>query len=315
MDQRERKTGEKGSAVYEVRVKGHVQTGHSDLFENLEIILTHDSAGDPVTVLTGQLVDQSMLHGVLARIRDLAIPLVSVRKVPEAEPPASTGPTPALSPARLRSLADGVFTVAMTLLVLELVLPPGIGRGTDPLGVRLIQMWPQFFFCIMSFLVLGIYWLIHHSIFAVVTKYDSTLVWLNIFYLLPVVMVPFMTSLYREFGTTRTTCILYGANQLLIFLLGFAIWCYVTSGRRLVIPELETSVIRGGKQMGAIYFSVMVVGIALAFVSPLASTILYTGIVVVFIVITLIGNPETVMIVQQRRANGKPHTSPLGNGG
>ena len=71
-----------GSELHEIRVQGHLDDRWSDWMEGL--VFTHESDG--TTTLTGPLADQAALHGVLTRIRDLALPIVSVRRLgPDAE--------------------------------------------------------------------------------------------------------------------------------------------------------------------------------------------------------------------------------------
>lgn len=70
-----------GHGVYEIKVKGHIDEAWSSWFEDLEITTGFEEDGTAVTIFTGQLDDQPTLHGVLARIRDINLPLVSVNQV------------------------------------------------------------------------------------------------------------------------------------------------------------------------------------------------------------------------------------------
>ena len=63
---------------YRIVVKGHVDEGRSYWFEGLIIVTGYDQDGQPITTLSGALADQAALHGVLAKIRDMNIPLISV---------------------------------------------------------------------------------------------------------------------------------------------------------------------------------------------------------------------------------------------
>ena len=78
--------GDRGDAgQYEIRLAGHLDGRWAAWFDGLTV--AHD--GDGTTVLSGPIADQAALHGVLARVRDLGLPLVSVRRI-EAEPPTAT---------------------------------------------------------------------------------------------------------------------------------------------------------------------------------------------------------------------------------
>jgi len=81
-----------------------------------------------------------------------------------APPPTEPQPPRPVGTQRLVALADGVFAIAMTLLVLELSVPVVSEEG-EGLGERLSEMWPEFLMYALGFLVLGVYWLIHHMIF------------------------------------------------------------------------------------------------------------------------------------------------------
>jgi len=71
------KTNENDSSVYQIRIKGHLDPGWSDWFEGLSILL--EDNGD--TLLTGPVVDQAALYGLLRRVRDLGMPLISINRV------------------------------------------------------------------------------------------------------------------------------------------------------------------------------------------------------------------------------------------
>jgi uncharacterized membrane protein len=122
---------------------------------------------------------------------------------------------------RQKTLADGVFAIVMTLLVLELAIPE-IHDGTNrELTQALEAMWPKFLAYTLSFMILGVFWLIHHFLFDNIAYYDSRLAWLNTLFLLFVALVPFTTSLLGEYLMEKTPTILYGIQLLIIFLWGF----------------------------------------------------------------------------------------------
>lgn len=92
---------------------------------------------------------------------------------------------------RLEAFSDGVFAVAITLLALGLtVAGPGYGSLANQLGHR----WPQFVAYLISFLTVGIIWVNHHALVRNIAKVDRTLLFLNLFLLLFVVLIPFATS-------------------------------------------------------------------------------------------------------------------------
>ncbi len=203
---------------------------------------------------------------------------------------------PVGSPERLKTLADGVFAIVMTLLVLELGVE-GIAKTSNNTEIvhGLLEMWPHFLIYGLSFLILGVFWVIHHSIFDAIKRFDTTLTWLNILFLMFVALIPFSTALFGKFGAKQITALIYGINMLLIFNSGWAIWAYVTKKRRLVEEDLDASLIRGANLMGLAYTLIMIPAISLSFINPVISFCIYGFIVVAFIIFTALGRGEIVM--------------------
>ena len=98
---------------------------------------------------------------------------------------------------RAEAFSDGVFAIAITLLVLGLRLP-GTTPGCTSLTCQLLAAWPQYFAYVVSFLTIGIMWMNHHTILAHVTRVDRTLLVLNLLLLMGVVAIPFPTTLVAQ---------------------------------------------------------------------------------------------------------------------
>jgi uncharacterized membrane protein len=101
-----------------------------------------------------------------------------------------------MSTGRLESFSDGVLAVAITLLSLDLAVS-GPGHGT--LAHQLGQRWPSFASYVVSFLVIGIIWVNHHSLFSNLDKIDRVALFLNLLLLLFVVAIPFVTATLAEY--------------------------------------------------------------------------------------------------------------------
>jgi uncharacterized membrane protein len=202
------------------------------------------------------------------------------------------------SPERLSTLADGVFAIVMTLLVLELSVPAvkGLSNNSE-LMHKLAEKWPEFLIYGLSFMILGIFWVIHHTLFQDVKRYDTTLVWLNILFLMFVSLIPFSTALVGKNGFMKVTAVIYGINMLLLFNLGWAIFAFTTGKRRLLGEDYDPKVVKGGRLMGLVYTLIMVPAIAIAFVNPRVSFIIYALFVVAFIVFTMLGKGEVAMVM------------------
>ena len=111
-------------------------------------------------------------------------------------------------PGRLLAFTDGVFAIIITILVLELTVPE-LGSGQS-LREALSEIRPTFVAFVVSFLLVGMYWSWHRSAFAQVRFVDRNTVWLNLLYLLPVAMIPFVASVLGEYSSNSTALHLYG---------------------------------------------------------------------------------------------------------
>jgi uncharacterized membrane protein len=100
---------------------------------------------------------------------------------------------------RLLAFSDGVIAVAITLLILEIRLPEEFGEFTDvQLWSALLALWPRFMAFLISFAVIGVYWLNHHRKFDLIVKSDSGLKWLNLLFLLTICVTPFVTAVIAQ---------------------------------------------------------------------------------------------------------------------
>jgi uncharacterized membrane protein len=132
---------------------------------------------------------------------------------------------------RVESFSDGVFAVAITLLIFSL-LP--IGQGT--LSYRTLgHAWPQYAAYVVSFLTIGIMWMNHHVLFGHVRLVDRPLMVLNMLLLMGVVAIPFPTALVAEHligpnaSGGRPAAVVYGVVMILISLCYNAIWLHLIS--------------------------------------------------------------------------------------
>ncbi len=202
-----------------------------------------------------------------------------------------------ISSGRLKAIADGVFAVAMTLLVLELVVPELKEPSNRELTGALLSMWPKFIAYLLSFLIAGMYWLMHHTIFDSIKYYDSTLAWINVVFLLFVALIPFTTSLLGEYFLQKTSTIIYGVHLLLMFLGGYSLWTYSTWKHILVVPDLDPVVVKGGRRMGYVYFSILTIAIIIAFFYPLISVIIYGLFVLTILIFTGMGRADQAFVI------------------
>jgi uncharacterized membrane protein len=141
--------------------------------------------------------------------------------------------------ARLEAFSDGVFAIAITLLVLELKIPDGNGH----LARSLVHEWPQFAAYITSFFVIGIMWVNHHSMFRNIVRSDRILLFLNLLLLLWTTLIPFPTALVARYlgqgGHDASVAeALYSANLTLAAIAFTMIWVHAVRGGRLIRAPL-----------------------------------------------------------------------------
>jgi len=105
---------------------------------------------------------------------------------------------------RVQALSDGVFAIATTLLVLDLRVPIGAAHTDRALWSALADLGPGFAAFVLSFTMLGTFWLAQHTLLGMCQRGDRTLSWLQLGFLIPVTLLPFSASLLAEFVTVRS---------------------------------------------------------------------------------------------------------------
>jgi len=174
---------------------------------------------------------------------------------------------------RLETLADGVFAIVMTLLVLDLRVPETIGTGG--LAGDLAALWPRFATYVITFIVLGIYWFAHHQVFHFVARVDRTLVWLNILFFMGVGLTPFAASLLGSYPNEIVALAFYGILLALLPLLGYGVWWYMTGDRGLVDQVLDPVLVKKVRLWFLGGPAVVPLAISLSFVNTFLSLLVY----------------------------------------
>jgi uncharacterized membrane protein len=115
---------------------------------------------------------------------------------------------------RLEAFSDGVFSISITLLVLDIKLPATVGSNQELIS-SIRQVAPNIMAFVFSFLVVGVFWVAHHRIFHFIRKADHIILWSNIFYLMSVAFIPFPTSILAAHPFLPTAILLYSLVLLL----------------------------------------------------------------------------------------------------
>ncbi len=186
--------------------------------------------------------------------------------------PVDEGQKSYLSTARTKNLADGVFSIVMTLLVLELKIPdikPGQLWG------YLAASWPIYFSYVASFVMLGVFWVSHHILYTSIRFTDRLFLWLNLLFLLALSVIPFTTALLGQYWTVRYVPVLYGVHLAIIGFLAYAQWSYATTHHRLVDHRISPTLVSLVKRRILLTPIVCALAIGLSFFSASASIALY----------------------------------------
>jgi uncharacterized membrane protein len=164
---------------------------------------------------------------------------------------------------RVAALSDGVFAVAMTLIVLEIHIPDHADiRSERALWAALTELGPHFLTYLMSFMTLGIFWVGQQTQLNHLARADRNLAWIHMGFLATVTIMPFSTSLLANFITFRVALLLYWANILAAGLLLIATWQYA-SRARLVKADAPPSINRAVMERIVIAQALYAVGAAL----------------------------------------------------
>ena len=174
---------------------------------------------------------------------------------------------------RVVNFSDGVFAIVITLLVLDIRVPD-IPEGliSQELPSRILDLEPKFLSYVISFLVIAIYWQAHHRVFRPIRSYDSTLLWLNVLFLMAISFLPFPTSLLGEYGEEQLSVVIYATTAAVASLLLVSISWYATSEHRLVAPDsVDDEAERIQRVQGLAVPVVFVLSIGISFFSPRAA--------------------------------------------
>lgn len=188
---------------------------------------------------------------------------------------------PGLSPNRLETLADGIFAIAMTILVLELRLPES--GGSADLWTEIVGLKFRFATFFISFIVLGVYWFAHHQTFFFLVRVNRTVVWLNILFFMGAALIPFVASVLGTHSQDPVALALYGVVLGLLAALGYVIWWYITGDRGLIEEKLDATLVKKVRLWISLGPLIALGAVVLAFVSPLITLLVYLALPVVFI--------------------------------
>jgi uncharacterized membrane protein len=171
---------------------------------------------------------------------------------------------------RIEAFSDGVFAIAITLLVLTIPEPHHYHHLTD----ALTDQWPAYAAYLVSFAIIGIMWLNHHTVFDHFERIDRNLVYLNLALLATVVLIPYPTQVFGEAlqrgEGERVAAVFYSILMTCNAVAWAALWLYGSSRRRLLgdgFPEEQRRTATVSFTFGTlIYLATIVIGLLNAYV-------------------------------------------------
>jgi uncharacterized membrane protein len=172
--------------------------------------------------------------------------------------------------SRIVAFSDGVFAIAITLLVLNFEIShtlPG-----DQIDNALWSQRENLLVYAISFAVIGRFWFIHHRFFGEVTAFDSRLIALNLLYLGWIVLIPFSSEVLGEYGGHTAAVVLYSANLFGVVLIGLWMTADAHHGG---LTAADEAVRRESRDRAVYIAAVFLVSIPIAFVAPTVTPLIW----------------------------------------
>lgn len=206
--------------------------------------------------------------------------------------------------SRVEAFSDGVFAIAITLLILAV----GIDKAPHgDLGAYLVDLWPAYLAYAVSFVTIGIMWVNHHLLFQNFARVDRPMLLLNILLLLLIAFVPFPTRIAAEFARSETdrrdAAFLYGITMTATAILFITLWMY--GSRRLLRPDADPRIVSGITRSYLPGAPLYATATLVAFLSSLASLIMFAAIALFYALsAALFGRTDST--VARTASSGEP---------
>jgi uncharacterized membrane protein len=191
---------------------------------------------------------------------------------------------------RLEAFSDGVFAVAITLLILEINVPEG-----EHLWHQLKEEWPSFASFFVSFWVIGIIWVNHHGVLDHLKRATRPVLYLNLLVLMTVVFIPFSTALMADHlksgADERAAALVYA---LTFFAMGVAfalLWTYIMGHRRDLGVQIPDEEVRRTSIAFTIGNPIYAIAVIMAFISP-AAVLAIVALVAVYYMVVGMRSPD-----------------------
>jgi uncharacterized membrane protein len=165
--------------------------------------------------------------------------------------------------SRIVAFSDGVFAIAITLLVLNLQIPDHLAHNQVA-----DELWDQrenLLAFAISFAVIGRFWVVHHRLFGEVTAFDGRLLALNLLYLGWIVLIPFSSQVLGDYGGTTVAVVIYSVNLAVVVLLGLLL---AVDARRAGLTSIDELSHRESRIRSGYIAAIFLLSIPIAVVAP-----------------------------------------------
>jgi uncharacterized membrane protein len=183
----------------------------------------------------------------------------------------------------ISEFSNGVFAFAITLLVLDLVIPAGTSKADLPSA--LVSLWPNYMAFLISFFVIGLYWSTYIRLLKEIVRTDRTLIWLNLLFLLFIVIIPFSTRVISLYLTPLTIIIYAGLVACAGYMHSF-LRIYAGHNHRLISKKYSSRHIRRGIALSLIAPICFTISIGIVFINTLAAQLFW---VLIFVLHAIVG--------------------------
>ena len=169
---------------------------------------------------------------------------------------------------RTISFSDAVIAIAITLLALDLTVPqvPESSAAAE-LPSALLELWPNLFSFVLSFWIIGSYWLAHRRISQVVGAYDGRMQLINLLFLMWIVLMPFSSALVGEYEHQQLPVVIYAVHNILTSLTLTWLWQHAIRDSRLVEANFDPSLVRYSNFRSLVVQGVFLLSIGISFIS------------------------------------------------
>ena len=185
---------------------------------------------------------------------------------------------------RIEAFSDGVFAIAITLLIIEIGVPHV--TGDESLSEALGDLWPSYGAYVLSFVMIGIYWANHHSLFRLFVRTDHYFLILNVFFLMTIAFLPFPTAVLGEYldnDEQRATAVRLYALGLLLPAFGWlCVWLYANA-RDLVDERLAPEYVRFLTVQYVLSNVLYASALLLSFLDPWVALIIVVGLTLLYL--------------------------------